>query len=126
MSPSFREADYLVTAPRRPYRGAAIVFEHPQRPGFYLLKRVAAVGGEVIRIDGGAVLVDGREIDDPWTGDTTSPDGEWAVPDDHVFVLGDARDRSVDDSRTLGPIRVGRRAAVVVFRYWPPRRIGRP
>jgi signal peptidase I len=126
MSPSFREGDYVVTVRRRPRRGAAIVFEHPERPGFLLLKRVVATGGQLVRIDRGSILVDGREVEDPWTDDATTPDGEWVVPDGHVFVLGDARHRSVDDSRTLGPIRVGRRAAIVVLRYWPPRRLGRP
>ncbi len=126
MSPSFREGEYLVTARRRPRRGAAIVFEHPDRRGFFLLKRVVGLAGEHVTIQDGSVLIDGRPFDEPWTTDPTTPDGEWTVPAGHAFVLGDARHRSVDDSRTLGSIDVGNRAAVVVFRYWPPHRLGRP
>ena len=125
MSPSFREGDFLVTFRRNPTCGDVIVFEHPSRPGFYLLKRVVAMGGQTIEIRGGDVLINEQPANETWTADSTEPDGLWKIPPDHVFVLGDARYRSTDDSRTLGPIRVEGKADVAGFRYWPGRRIGR-
>ena len=125
MSPSFREGDFLVTARQNPTLGDVIVFEHPSRPGFYLVKRVVATGGETIEIRGGQVLINEQPANETWTADSTEPDGLWKIPPDHVFVLGDARHRSNDDSRTLGPIRFNGKADVARFRYWPARRIGR-
>lgn len=125
MSPSLREGDYLVTVRQDPTHGDAIVFEHPSRPGFYLIKRVVATGGETIEVRAGEVLIDQQPAEEPWTADSTEPDGLWKIPPGHVFVLGDARHRSTDDSRTLGPIRVAGQADVARFRYWPARRIGR-
>lgn len=125
MSPLFLDGDYVVTMMKPPRRGDVIVFEHPARPGFHLIKRVIGCGGQTVEVRSGTVSVDGTEFDEPWTAGDTRPDGSWRVPEGHVFVLGDARHRSSDDSRTIGPVDVGRRAPVVIFRYWPPRRSGR-
>lgn len=125
MSPLFQEGDYVVTVEKPPKRGDVIVFEHPARPGFHLIKRVIGCGGQTVEVRNGAVSVDGMESAEPWTADDTAPDGSWQVRDEQVFVLGDARHRSSDDSRTIGPVDVGERTHVVVFRYWPARRAGR-
>ncbi len=125
MSPLFREGDYLVTVQRRPTYADVIVFEHPTRPAFHLIKRVIGLAGQTVEIKGGEVFVDDRKSSEPWTADDTAPDGSWGIPPNHVFVLGDARRRSTDDGRTLGPIEIDGKAHVVVFRYWPLGRIGR-
>ena len=125
MTPLLREGDYVVTRRRPPLLGDIVVFEHPQRPGFHLVKRVIGIRRDTIEIKEGAVFLDGRQLSEPWTIDYTAPDGEWRVPDHHVFVLGDARNQSTDDGRTIGPLLVGESADVVVFRYWPLARIGR-
>jgi signal peptidase I len=41
------------------------------------------------------------------------------------FVLSDDRSNT-NDSRTWGPIPIRKLAGRVLFRYWPPRRLGRP
>ncbi|MDF1595019.1 MAG: signal peptidase I [Acidimicrobiia bacterium] len=124
MSPHLQEGDYVVTWRRRPARGDVIVFEHPDRTGFHLIKRVIGMAGQTIDVEDGAVFVDGRELVERWTVDDTTPNGSWRVPAGHVFVLGDARHRSRDDGRTLGPILIGDQANVAFFRYWPLRRAG--
>lgn len=124
MSPALAEGDYLVTVRRRPTRGDIIVLDHPGRPGFRLVKRVVAIGAATFEVRNGVVLIDGRPADEPWTADLTSPDGRWEIPPGHLFVLGDARHRSTDDSRTLGPLPIRERADVVRFRYWPLSRFG--
>ena len=123
MSPLLKENDYVVTIRRRPAFGDVVVFEHPNRPRFHLVKRVIGTAAQTVEIRGGLVLVDGQEINDPWTADETGPEGSWHVPDGHVFVLGDARHRSTDDSRSFGPVSIGIKAQVVAVRYWPLKRI---
>jgi signal peptidase I len=126
MSPLFQEGDYLVTRRRPPAPGDVIVFEHPHQPGFHLLKRVIGLAGQIVEITDGDVAVDGNAEDSVSFEEATRPDGHWKVPPGHLFVLGDARHRSRDDSRELGPIHTGPRANVVVYRYWPAGRMGRP
>ena len=125
MSPFLQEGDFIVTRRRPPSVGDVIVFEHPQRPGFHLTKRVVALAGQQVDITGGSVSVDGEAEDAAFSVDDTKPAGEWMVPSESVFVLGDARHRSTEDSRTLGPVFIGPRANVVAFRYWPAGRVGR-
>lgn len=125
MSPYLQEHDYVITIRRAPAFADVVVFEHPHRPGFYLTKRVIGTEGQEVEIRDGRVFIDGREADEPWTADETSPDGWWRITAGQVFVLGDARHRSSDDSRTLGPIQVGPAAHVVTARYWPLGRAGR-
>lgn len=89
-----------------------------------LIKRVIALPGETIEIDGCEVFIDGFRLDEPYLDPSVVNDGGWCeygptdVPADHVFVMGDNRNHS-SDSRSLGPIPeddlVGR--AFVVF--WP-------
>ena len=125
MSPLFREGDYLVTVRKRPIYADVIVFEHPTRPAFHLIKRVIGLAGQTVEIKRREVFVDGQKSSEPWTADGATPDGAWKIPANHLFVLGDARRRSTDDGRTLGPIEIDGKANVVVFRYWPLGRIGR-
>ena len=125
MTPLLQEGDYVVTRRRPPLLGDIVVFEHPHRPGFHLVKRVIGTRGDTVEIKEGKVFLNGRQLSEPWTTDYTTPDGKWHVPDHHVFVLGDARGRSTDDGRTIGPLPFGESADVVVFRYWPPAGFGR-
>ncbi len=90
-----------------------------------LIKRVIALPGETIEIHSCQVLIDGRVLEEPYLDPAIVQPGNCggdlapqAVPEDHVFVMGDNRGGS-QDSRALGAIAedelVGR--AFVVF--WP-------
>jgi signal peptidase I len=92
-----------------------------------LIKRVIALEGETIQVRNCVVLIDGVELLEPYLdpqvvtpGNCGGEYGPTAVPDDHVFVMGDNRAGSQDSrSENVGPIDeddiVGR--AFVVF--WP-------
>ena len=92
-----------------------------------LIKRVIALEGETIELRNCVVLIDGVELLEPYLdpqvvtpGNCGGDYGPTAVPEDHVFVMGDNRAGSQDSrSENVGPIDeddiVGR--AFVVF--WP-------
>lgn len=91
-----------------------------------LIKRVIGLPGETVEMRNCTVLIDGRVLNEPYLDPEvvtpTNCGGDFAfagaIPDDHVFVMGDNRGGS-QDSRAIGPIAeddlVGR--AFVVF--WP-------
>jgi signal peptidase I len=92
-----------------------------------LIKRVIGLEGESIEVRNCVVLIDGVELVEPYLdpevvtpGNCGGDYGPAAVPEDHVFVMGDNRAGSQDSrSEAVGPIDeddiVGR--AFVVF--WP-------
>lgn len=108
MSPALTNGDRFIGRPaarrRPPPRGSVVAFTHPHRSGFWLVKRVVGLGGEVVSIDTGEVLIDGRAGLDVWGHGWSTPDGEWQVPDGELFVLSDQRPVTRDDSRSFGPI----------------------
>lgn len=69
-----------------------------------MVKRVVGMGGEMITIEMGEVLIDGKAGFDHWGNGFSTPDGRWEVPPDKVFVLSDQRPLTRDDSRTFGPV----------------------
>ncbi len=126
MEPTLRAGDFvLAVRSRRPRRGHVVIFPHPTRDGFELVKRVVGLPGDHLVITGGQVHVDERALPEPWADGPTHPDGAWRLGDDEYFVLGDRRPLSSDDSRRLGPLSAERVRWRVPFRYWPPLRMGR-
>jgi signal peptidase I len=96
MAPEIRPGDYLVamrTGRLRP--GDLVVVEHPDRPGFEMVKRVTGLPGDRV-------------------GDRIMGPGEH-------WVMGAAAGST--DSRSFGPVGLGAIRGVVRLRYWPPGRI---
>lgn len=126
MRPAFEPGDWVVARRLRgaPRRGVVVVYEHPHRPGMYLVKRVVGLAGEQVVVADGRVLIDGNVLADPWAVGPTAPPGAWNVPEDAAFLLGDRRAVSGGDSRTTGPVPVIDARFEVVARYWPRGRSG--
>jgi signal peptidase I len=131
MEPAFHDGDRLVVN-KLAYRwgdvgrGDIVVFDtsrvsgETRELGPSLVKRVIGLPGEVVQGIGGKVLIDGNQIEEPWLGEVqTPPFGPVQVPDDSLFVLGDARGVSID-SRTFGTVPINALVGQVEAVVWPP------
>lgn len=90
---------------REPRRQDIIVLCSPERDGRDLIKRVIALPGETVELRAKKVLIDGRELEEPYArhkreGELLEGDdlGPLSVPAQSYFVLGDDRDESRDSS----------------------------
>ncbi len=97
MVPALLPGDWaLAVEPGRLRRGDVVVVEHPERPGFEMVKRLTAAPGDL------------------------APDGRTLAPDEW-WVEGDSPGESTD-SRSFGPVSRGAIKARVRLVYWPPDR----
>ena len=88
------------------------------------IKRVIALPGETVEGKEGKVFVNGRQLVEPYLAE--DPVGDFpakTIPEDHVWVMGDNRNRS-SDSRVFGPIKDSKIVGRSILRIWPPNRLG--
>jgi nickel-type superoxide dismutase maturation protease len=96
MAPTLVPGDWaLVAAPARFERGSIVVVEHPERPGYEMVKRLTGIPGDAI--------------------------GEHTLGADEWWVEGDLEAASTD-SRRFGPVRREALKARVLLIYWPKER----
>ena len=97
MLPTLEPGDWaLAIRVRRVRRGDVVVVEHPERPGFELVKRVVHVPGDL------------------------APDGRLLM--NEFWIEGDEPEGSTD-SRAFGPVPIERVRARVRLVWWPPERV---
>ena len=84
------------------------------------IKRVVALPGERVEAHGGKVLVDGRELVEPYlpAGTTTADFTAVVVPPETLWVMGDNRGNSAD-SRVFGPVPQSTVVGRAFARVWP-------
>lgn len=103
-----------------PELGDVIVFRYPPNPEqIPYIKRVIGLPGDNIHIASGKVYVNGELIVESYIKVPTNRGGDWTVPDNSLFVMGDNRNNS-SDSRAWGFVPLENiigRAEVI---YWPP------
>ena len=99
MGPGLAPGDWVlgIRHPREIAAGDIVVLKMPDRPGFEIVKRVAAVGGDTLE----------------------TPDGIRTVGAEDVWVLGDDPAAGSVDSRHFGPVARNSVTAKVVWRYKP-------
>ncbi len=105
MSPSLENQDIvLVLKGINVQRGDVVAFELDD---LVLVKRVIARGGDVIQMGkAGEVFVNGELIKEDYVlnlslGESCSIEFPYTVPNNHIFVMGDNREASID-SRAIG------------------------
>jgi signal peptidase I len=128
MEPALRPGDRVLVDPARDparpiERGVLVVLDDPEAPGRRLIKRVAALPGEVVwTVPAGIVVRSVRAA--PPDGDRPKDGVErTAVAADHYFVLSD-RLEGGRDSRRFGPVPRSAIRGIAWFRYHPAGRRG--
>ncbi len=107
-----------------PERGDIVVFLSPGQTDKDFIKRVIALPGETIEGKNGRIFIDGRQLVEPYLAE--DPVGDFPakmIPKDHVWVMGDNRNRS-SDSRVFGPINESKIVGRAILRIWPVNRLG--
>src|SRR5579863_10199266 len=87
-------------------RGDVVVFRYPRDPSKSYIKRVIAMAGDHVRIDGGQVYVNDEALDEDYVPPAYTDARSYSdsvVPPNCYFVLGDHRSMS-NDSRDFGPV----------------------
>ncbi|WP_054957799.1 signal peptidase I [Paenibacillus dakarensis] len=124
---------------RKPQRGEVIVLHVPSE-GRDFIKRVIAVAGDTVQVEGDKVIVNGKQVNETYIQEAVDqahaedrlynslnfpnndfPDGK--VPEGHVFVMGDNRSNSTD-SRMIGYIPLEDIVGRAELIFWPLKDIG--
>lgn len=100
-------------------RGDIIVFHFPLNPDEELVKRIIGVPGDKIAVQNNQVFVNGQKLDEPYIAQAPLYSGEWTVPADKLFVLGDNRNNS-NDSKDWGLLPQESVVGKAILIYWPP------
>ena len=116
MEPTFATGQYLIIDELtyrfgRPERGDVIVFNFPDDPKKFFIKRIIGLPGETVAIQNGHVVItnaehpDGIILQEPYLPTNTQLSESLSVTlgDHDYFVMGDNRNASFD-SRAWGPL----------------------
>ncbi len=96
--------------------GDIVIFHHTQTEDY--IKRVIGVPGDSIRIQGGVVYVNGQPTQESYIAAPPNYAGNWMVPADQLFVLGDNRNQS-SDSHSWGFVPTSSVVGRAMVVYWP-------
>ena len=126
MQPTLFPGDYVIVNKLAyrfsgmPGRGDVIVFRYPPDPdAIPYIKRVIGLAGDQIHIADGKVYVNGQQLIEPYLTLNTNRGGDWSVPPDQLFVMGDNRNNS-SDSRAWGFVPLENIIGRAELIYLPP------
>ncbi|MCU0485700.1 MAG: signal peptidase I [Anaerolineales bacterium] len=102
-----------------PAIGDIVVFYFPRDPQQEYIKRLIGLPGDQVKIENGAVYVNGQALDEPYLAIHPAYTGNWTVPEGQIFVLGDNRNNS-SDSHRWGTVPMEYIVGKAVVVYWPP------
>jgi signal peptidase I len=116
-------------------RGEVVVFYPPSDDSKHYIKRVVGIPGDIFKIINCEVVVtrNGEHyfLDEEYLSDSVCTEAGSSIregrsiklEEGEYVLLGDNRGQSLD-SRNLGTIEKDRIIGRVVFRFWPPEKIG--
>lgn len=131
MFPNFHNGDYILTDKityrfHPPQYGDVIVLKNPRNERQDFIKRIIALPGQKVRVEGNFVYIDDSKLaeiylptDTPTRASAFLKEGEiFTVPSDQWIVFGDNREHS-SDSREWGTVPKNEIIGKVFFRYFP-------
>jgi len=127
MVPTFQDGQYVLVN-KLAYRwtpyshGDVIVFYFPLDPTEEYIKRLVGLPGDVVRVRDGQVFVNDVLLSETYISAPPLYSGEWQVPEDSFFVLGDNRNNS-SDSHNWGMVPANHVIGKAILVYWPVEKI---
>lgn len=102
-----------------PYHtGDVIVFHDPLNTSEDFIKRIIGTPGDIVSVHNGQVSVNGVILNENYINNIADYEGDWVVPNDSLFVLGDNRNES-SDSHIWGFVPLYDVVGRALFVYWP-------
>jgi signal peptidase I len=102
-----------------PECGDIIICSYPAHTDTYV-KRVIGMAGDRIRVTGGVLYINDVANYDYFKGVMNNDMDEVTVPADHVFVMGDNRNASMDSTNpSIGPLPDSMVQGKALFVIWP-------
>ncbi len=135
MLPTFARGDYILVDKfyhrfEAPRRGDIVVFDSPEKPGEFFIKRVIGIPGDELSIAGSRVFLgetllkeDYLDVSAKLADVDRSKPKRWTIGKGRYFLLGDNRLNS-KDSRVWGALARDRIVGRALARYWPPHTMG--
>lgn len=123
MKPTLQPGEFLLVN-RVAYKigepsiGDIVVFHAPGASDLDYIKRVVGLPGDHVEISDGLVYVNDQPLYEPYISDPSRYSGEWDVPPDQLFVLGDNRNNS-SDSHMWGFVPFEDIVGRALLIYWP-------
>jgi len=123
MQPSFYEGNVLLVNKLayklgKMHTGDVVIFHNPKALEEDYIKRLIGKPGDTVRAENGKIYVNGVALDEPYIAQPPYYIGEWVVPEDSVFVLGDNRNSS-SDSHSWGFVPLDDLVGKALLVYWP-------
>ncbi len=124
MEPNLHHGEFVIVSKinyriGEPERGDVVVFDFPRNITQEYIKRIVGLPGEQIRIEDGNVYVNGLLLTEPYLMKDPHYEGDWVVPENALFVLGDNRNNS-SDSHNWGMVPMENVIGEALLVYWPP------
>lgn len=98
--------------------GDVVIFHDPNNPNEDFIKRLIGRPGDLVMVENGEVFVNNSRLDEPYIAAEPAYAGEWEVPQDSIFVLGDNRNQS-SDSHSWGFVPLSDVVGKALVVYWP-------
>lgn len=100
--------------------GDIVITKPEAMNGQRVVKRLIAMSGDTITFENNEVYLNGEKLEEDYVKDgyVEALDGSFTVPEDHVWVMGDNRNNSID-SRHIGFVSMDEVEGRVIMSLFP-------